>query len=260
MEKSDYKPQYTPGVSDVAKNRRKYMDPKHKLEKLRSISDESLIKLLGHREPGEAYKSVHPPLDEMGEPKCSIRKLVEPTPGAKAGDRITFIQFADSVYFSPLAPYSRCWMYMSRYRGVDPGALSGRTPLEMRERDLEVVAKELIETEVFDPARSALRGATVHGHSLRLDENGMMFDLLRRSVYDKKKQEIMCVKDQMGGPLDTPISIGKPLPEEELRKRTTIFRADGTPIRKDPELLKYVQRIHMLRTIAGHNPTKANGL
>jgi methyl-coenzyme M reductase gamma subunit len=59
----------------------------------------------------------------------------------------------DSVYFTPLTPYMRAWIGHTRYRGVDIGVLSGRVPLEMRERDLEKVAKELVETEIFDPAR-----------------------------------------------------------------------------------------------------------
>ena len=37
-----YKPQYGPGTSIVAENRRKYMDPGHKLEKVRDITDGTL--------------------------------------------------------------------------------------------------------------------------------------------------------------------------------------------------------------------------
>ena len=29
------------------------------------ISDEDVVKILGHRAPGEEYTSVHPPLEEM---------------------------------------------------------------------------------------------------------------------------------------------------------------------------------------------------
>ncbi len=58
-----------------------------------------------------------------------------------------------------------------------------------------------METEVFDPARSGLRGCTVHGHSLRLNENGMMFDMLQRVVLDKSGN-VFAVKDQVGDPLD----------------------------------------------------------
>lgn len=254
-----YKPAY-PGQTIVAENRRKYLDPGYQLKKLRSISDEDVVRLLGHRVPGEAYKSVHPPLEELGEPACPIRELVEPTPGAKAGDRIRYIQFTDSVYFAPLAPYMRSWLAFWRYRGVDPGTLSGRAPLEMRERDLELVAKELLETEVFDPARVGVRGATVHGHSLRLDENGMMFDALRRYIFDKKTGEVVYVKDQVGVPLETPVRVGKPLPEEQLKKMTTIYRVDGVSTRDDPELLNWVKRIHLLRTLAGFRLEKAENV
>jgi len=257
---SAYKPQFYPGSSLVAQNRRKYMDPSYKLRRLRSISDEDIVRLLGHRAPGEAYKTVHPPLEEMGEPDCPIRKLVEPTPGAKAGDRIRYIQFTDSVYFAPLHPVIRCWVYHNRWRGADPGALSGRTPLEGRERDIELIAKDLLETELFDPARSAVRGASVHGHALRLDENGLMFDMQRRYKYDPEKGEVVYVKDQAGKPLDKPIYVGKPLPEEELKKITTIFRADYISLKDDPELMEFVWRLHWLRTLAGANPELAKGI
>jgi methyl-coenzyme M reductase gamma subunit len=259
VEGMPYKPAY-PGETVIAENRRRYMDPSYKPRKLRSISDEDLIKILGHRKPGEAYKSVHPPLEELGEPECPIRELVEPTPGAKAGDRIRFIQFTDSVYFAPLMPYIRSWTLLWRYRGVDTGTLSGRNPIEARERDLEIIAKDFIETEFFDPSRTGIRGATVHGHALRLDEHGLMFDMLRRYVYDEKTGEVVYVKDQLGTPLETPVRMGKPLPEEELKKITTTYRHDGISTRNDKELLDFVKRIHSLRTLAGFNPSKAEGV
>ena len=255
-----YQPQFYPGSTKPAQNRRKYLDPTYKLKKLRSISDEDLVRLLDHRAPGEAYKSVHPPLEEMGEPPCPIRKIVTPTPGAKAGDRIRYIQFTDSVYFAPLAPIIRCWVYHSRYRGVDPGSLSGRTPLEARERDVELIGKELVETELFDPARVGVRGATVHGHSLRLDENGLMFDMQRRYTFDKKSGNVVYMKTQVGNPLDKPIPIGKPLSENELRETTTQFRADSDSLRNDKEVMGFVQRLHWLRTLAGANPEMAKGV
>ncbi|MCS7140306.1 MAG: coenzyme-B sulfoethylthiotransferase subunit gamma [Candidatus Nezhaarchaeota archaeon] len=257
---SEYKPQFYPGMSLIAQNRRKYMDSSYQLKRLRSISDEDIVRLLGHRAPGEAYKTVHPPLEEMGEPDCPIRKIVEPTPGAKAGDRIRYIQFTDSVYFAPLHPVIRCWVYHNRWRGVDPGSLSGRTPLEGRERDIELISKDLLETELFDPARVGVRGASVHGHALRLDENGLMFDMQKRYIYDREKGEVVYVKDQTGRPLDKPIYVGKPLPEGELKKMTTIFRADYISMKDDPELLEFVQRIHWLRTLAGANPDLAKGI
>ena len=79
-----YKAQFFPGKSDPSKNRRKYMDPSYKLQKIRSVSDEDIVRVLGHREPGEDYKSVHPPLEEMGEPECPIRELVEPNTRCKS--------------------------------------------------------------------------------------------------------------------------------------------------------------------------------
>lgn len=257
--KEEYKPQFYVGTSSIAENRRKYLNPEFKPEKLRTLSDEDLTRLLGHREPGEAYKTVHPPLEEMVEPECPIRSIVEPTPGTKAGDRIRFFQHTDSVYYAPVPPYVRAWAYMRRYRGVDVGVLSGRAPCEMRERDAEKVSKELLENETFDPARTSLRGCTVHGHALRLDENGLMFDALRRYSFDKKTGNVVYIKDQLAHPLAEPIPIGKPLPEEELRKRTAIYRVDGVSVRKDPEVIKLVQRIHRLRSMCGFMPEKIKG-
>ncbi|MDY6966652.1 MAG: coenzyme-B sulfoethylthiotransferase subunit gamma, partial [Halobacteriota archaeon] len=165
-----------PGTDKVAERRRFILDPKSKFQKFREISDEDIVLLLGHRSPGERYKSVHPPLDEMNLPEDPIKDLIEPSQGAKEGDRFGYLQITDSMYFSPLVPWFRGRMYHSRYRGIDTIVYAGRELLEARERELEKYAKEIIETELFDPARTAIRGITVHGSSLRLDENGLMFD------------------------------------------------------------------------------------
>jgi methyl-coenzyme M reductase gamma subunit len=248
-----YKPQFYPGKTSVAQNRKKYMDPSYKLEKLRSLSDDDVVIMLGHRVPGSAYKSIHPPITESNEPACPIRKLVEPTPGAKAGDRIRYNQYADSMYFAPMVPYLRSWMACTRYRGVDPGTLSGRQIIEARERDIEKITKETFETEQFDPARASLRGCTVHGHSLRLNENGMMFDMLQRQVADKDGS-VKAVKDQVGDPLDRKVNLGKPMSEADLKKRTSIYRIDGVAFRSDDEVVGWVQRVFTLRTKCGFAP------
>ena len=44
-----YKPQYGPGTSKVAENRRKQMNPNQKLEKMRDVTDEDIVMILGHR-------------------------------------------------------------------------------------------------------------------------------------------------------------------------------------------------------------------
>ena len=118
-----YKPQYGPGQTHIAENRRKQMDPNHKLEKLRDVSDKDVVLVMGHRAPGAAYPSAHPPLAEQQEPACPIRKLVTPTDGAKAGDRIRYIQFTDSMYNAPCQPYQRSYLESYRFRGIDPGTL-----------------------------------------------------------------------------------------------------------------------------------------
>ena len=93
-----YKRQFYPGSTTPAKNRRRYMDPKVKLKKLRDVSMDDVVRIMGHRNPGEDYKSIHPPIEEGKEPDCPIRKLVVPIEGAKHGDRVRYIQFTDSVY------------------------------------------------------------------------------------------------------------------------------------------------------------------
>lgn len=255
----DYERQKYPGTTSVSDRRKKYLDPDYELEKVREIAEDDVTKLLGHREPGESFGSVHPPLEEVDEPDCPIREMVEPTEGAKEGDRITYVQFTDSVYFAPIAPYIRAWSYMSRYRGIDTGTLSGRQIVEARIRDVENIAQTLLTTELFDPARTGLRGATVHGHGVRLDENGMMFDALQRYKFNDDTGEIEYVKDQVGIPLDEPVSFGKPLEEDELKKRTSIYREDGTSFREDPEVENMIKRIHRLRTKAGFNPSEVGG-
>ena len=250
-----YKPQYCPGQTIVAENRRKQLDPSHKLEKLRDVSDKDIVLLMGHRAPGSAYPSAHPPLSEQQEPACPIRKMVTPTDGAKAGDRIRYIQFTDSMYNAPCHPYVRSWLESYRYRGMDPGTLSGRQIIECRERDLEKYAKELVSSELLDAARTGIRGCSVHGHSLRLDENGMMFDMLQRFVFDKKAGVVKYVKNQVGEPLDAEVKVGKPMDDKWLKEHTTIYHSlVGTGTRDDPELIEYIQRIHSLRTKYGNCP------
>ncbi len=250
-----YKPQYGPGSSIIADNRRKYMDPGHKLEKVRDITDEDIVMIMGHRAPGSAYPTAHPPLAEQQEPNCPVRKMVTPTEGAKAGDRVRYIQFADSMFNAPSQPYERTYLEMYRFRGIDPGTLSGRQIVECRERDLEKYAKELLNTELFDPARVGIRGATVHGHSLRLDEDGMQFDMLQRCVLDKKDGIVKYVKNQIGEPLDRAVPVGKPMDEKWLKAHSTIFHSlAGVAFRDDPEYVEYVQRIHSLRTKYGFMP------
>jgi methyl-coenzyme M reductase gamma subunit len=246
--------QFYPGTTKVAQNRRNFCNPDYELEKMREISDEDVVKILGHRAPGEEYPSVHPPLEEMDEPEDAIREMVQPLDGAKAGDRVRYIQFADSMYFAPAHPFLRSRAYVTRYRGADAGTLSGRQILETRERDLEKYSKELLETEFFDPARSGVRGKTVHGHSLRLDEDGMMFDMLRRQVLNKETGKVEAVKNQIGDELDEPVILGEPLDEETLMNKTTIYRKDGEAYRDDADAVEVLHRIHVLRSQGGYNP------
>lgn len=246
-----YEAQYSPGETKIAQNRRNHMDPDFELKKIREIADEDIVKVLGHRNPGEGYKSVHPPLEEMDFEEDMMKELVEPIPGAAAGNRTRYVQFTDSMYNAPAQPYDRARSYMWRFRGVDTGTLSGRQVVEMRESDLEKVSKTLIETELFDPAKTGIRGATVHGHSLRLDENGLMFDALQRYVFNEETGQIAYVKDQVGRPLDEPVNVGEALDEEHLKEITTIYRSDNISMRDDKEAIEVVEAIHAARTDGG---------
>ncbi len=154
-----YKPQYGPGQTHVADNRRKQMNPDHKLEKLRDVTDKDIVLIMGHRAPGSAYKSAHPPLAEQQEPACPIRKMVTPTDGAKAGDRVRYIQFSDSMYNAPCQPYHRTYLEAYRFRGIDPVPCQAVRSSSAVRRDLEKYAKDLVNTELFDPALIGIRGA-----------------------------------------------------------------------------------------------------
>jgi len=245
-----YKPQYYPGNTSVAKNRRKHMADD--LEKLRDISDEDLTAILGHRAPGSDYPSTHPPLAEMGEPDCPVREVVDPTPGAAAGDRMRYVQFSDSMYNAPAVPYWRSYHAAINFRGVDPGTLSGRQVNEMRERDLEEFSKRACDTEITDWGLAGMRGCTVHGHSLRLQEDGTMFDML-----DRRRLEggvMVMDKDQVGVPIDRKVNLGKPMSESEAAKRTTFYRVDNVSFRSDKEVVEHVQKVWELRTKYGFVP------
>lgn len=246
--------QYYPGTSQVAQNRRNLSNPDYELEKFREISDEDVVKILGHRAPGEEYPSVHPPLEEMDEPDDAIREMVEAVDGAKAGDRVRYIQFVDSMYNAPAQPFVRSRAYLQRYRGADAGTLSGRQIIEARERDLEKISKELLETEFFDPARTGIRGQSVHGHSLRLDEDGVMFDMLRRQILNKETGKVEAVKDQIGDELDEPVVLGEPLDDATLKAKTTIYRMDGEAYRDDKDAVEVLHRIHVRRSQGGYKP------
>ncbi|MDD1779317.1 MAG: coenzyme-B sulfoethylthiotransferase subunit gamma [Candidatus Helarchaeota archaeon] len=257
--KVDYTPQIYPGAEAVSERRRKIMDPDRRLLKLRDIPDDDVVILLGHRPPGSLYSSVHPPLDEMVEAYDPIKSLVEPTPGARAGDRMRFVQFTDSFWRPVLAPWLRARLYFNRFRGVDTVIYSGRQILEMRERDVEAATRILVETELFDPARTALRGLTVHGHALRLDENGLMFDARRRYMYDHNLKEVVYVKDMHAKILDEPIPVGRPLTEQELMEMDISYRWDTHQYKSRTEILSVIARIAKFRINAGFKPDMMNG-
>lgn len=254
-----YEPQIYPGADPVSERRRKIMDPKRRLIKLRDIPDDDIVKLLGDRPPGALYSSVHPPLDELMERYDPIKEIVVPTPGARYGDRIRLLQMSDSFWRPPMAPWLRARMYFNRFRGVDTVIFSGRELLEMRERDLEAATKLLAESEVFDPARTAFRGITVHGTALRLDEDGLMFDARRRYVYDKETKEVVYIKDQHAKILDEPIPVGRPLTEEELAQMDVTYRWDTYPFKSRTEILNITARIGTNRIYGGFKPDMING-
>lgn len=229
------------------------------LEKLRDIPEADIVAIMGHRAPGSDYPSIHPSIKEIGEPNCPIRSLVSPTPGAAAGDRVKYSQWTDSMYFAPSTPYWRSYWGTINCKGCDPGAMSGRQILEARERDLEAYTKAQFDSEMTDVALCSMRGCTVHGHSLRLQENGMMFDMLARTEMGKAGR-IYQVKDQVGIPLDRWIDLGLTMSEAEAKRRTAIFRNDGvsmcgnTGARRYDEIVTVVHHIWELRSKWGFRP------
>ena len=248
-----------PGVDSIANKRKEWLSSEYTPKKIRETSDEDIVRLLGHRKPGTAYSSVHPPLDELKEAQDPIKELVKPTPGAKAGDRIRYMQFADSRHLAPLPPWMRFRMYGARLRGFDSLAYSGRTLLEQRERDLDKTAKFLMDTEMFDPARVALRSITVHGFSLRLDEDGLMFDARRRYRFNKDTGDVEYTKTQQSVPLEQRITVGKPMTEEDLKEYATLYNFTMVSPRESDELLKVMKRVGELRVLGGLRPDLVDG-
>jgi len=252
-----YTPQFYPGSTSVGINRRKHMSGK--LDKLRDIPEADVVAIMGHRKEGADYSSTHPPLKEMGEPDCPIRQIVEPTAGAAAGDRVRYSQWTDSMYFAPSIPYWRSYWGAINCKGCDPGTLSGRQIIEARERDIEAYTKTQYDTEMTDVALCSMRGCTVHGHSLRLEENGMQFDMLARTEMGADGN-VYGVKDQVGIPLDRKVNLGKPMSDDEAKNRTTIFRADGIPMcgkvgaRKYDEAVDALHHMWELRSKWGFRP------
>ena len=256
--KSEYVPNIYPGKDTVSARRKKLWDKSRPLLKYRSIAEDDITQLLSHRAVRSAYVSVHPPLEELIEPYDPIKHIVVPTPGTRAGDRIRFIQMSDSFHLPSIAPFGRQRLYFSRFRGIDTVVYSGREILEMRERDLEKATKMILETEVFNPGRSALKGITVHGHSLRLDENGLMFDARRRYIYDKDSGEVVYIKDQMGNVLDVPVPVGPPFSEEDCKKLCLTYSWDTQPYKARTELFEMMSRSTKMRVMAGFNPEMIN--
>jgi methyl-coenzyme M reductase gamma subunit len=79
-----------------------------------------------------------------------------------------------------------------------------------------------------------------------------MFDMLDRTR--KEGDVIVMDKDQVALPLDRKVVLGKPMSEEELAKRTTIYRVDNVPFRSDAEALEWVHRVFLQRTQYGFRP------
>jgi methyl-coenzyme M reductase gamma subunit len=255
-----FEKQYYPGMGNVSDRRRKILNPEKRLIKLRDLPDDAVVSLLGHRLPGSLYKSIHPPLDELIEEYDPVKNIIKPTPGARAGDRIRFVQFTDSFWRPPFAPWLRARFYFNRFRGVDTVIYSGREILELRERDLEAATKVLMETELFDPARTAIRGITVHGSSLRLDEDGLMFDARRRYILNKETKEVVYIKNMHAQIIDKPVAVGRPFTEDELREFDVTYRWDTEMYKSRTEILLTINRIQKGRALAGWNPEAATDI
>ena len=166
---------------------------------------------------------------------------LSPQPTVQRLETVFGTSSSQTQYNAPSQPYQRTYTEMYRYRGIDPGTLSGRQIVECRERDLEKISADLINTNLFDPARVGIRGATVHGHSLRLAEDGMMFDMLQRCVLEGGS--VKYVKDQIGTPLDKKVDVGKPMDDAWLKANTTMFHSLVGTLTGRRREIKYIQRI-----------------
>ena len=200
----------------------------------------------------DRHTRLHTRHSQNRKPDCQS-KIVTPTDGAKAGDRVRPYSSQAPVYMHH--PSLAETTEICPCPCIDPGTLSGRQIVECRERDLEKISADLINTNLFDPARVGIRGATVHGHSLRLAEDGMMFDMLQRCILEGGT--VKYVKDQIGTPLDKKVDVGKPMDDAWLKANTTMFHSlVGTAYRSDAEYIEYIQRIHSLRTKYGFMPVE----
>ena len=71
-----YEAQYAPGETKIAENRRRHINPSHELEKMRNVADEDVVKLLGHKNPGEGYKTVCNKSSWFIDGNCTLKLLM----------------------------------------------------------------------------------------------------------------------------------------------------------------------------------------
>ena len=98
--------------------------------------------------------------------------------------------------------------------------------------------------ERVDLGLAGFRGCNYLGYSLRLQENGALFDMLDRSIFKGRVTTIMD-KDQVGVPIERKVNLGLPMSEADA-KRTTIFRVES-----DDEIIEHIQKVGELRSKYG---------
>ena len=255
----EYLRQFYPGCDGSSFRRKKLMSPEKRLIKIRHIPDDYVVSLLGHRAAGGLYSSIHPPLDELMEKYDPIKELVIPSPGAKEGDRMKYVQFVDSMK-GPLGPWLRARTYFNRFRGVDTVIYAEKELLEMRERDVEEVVKPFIETEAFDSVRTSLRSIDPKGHSHRLDEVENMFDVRRRTTLDLDSGHIVALKDMEANTLDKPITLGFPVDKVDLTGLNVMYRNDYNTYKGRTEIFMFHDRLCLLRILGGFKPDLINDM
>jgi len=101
-----------------------------------------------------------------------------------------------------------------------------------------------------------MRAITVHGSSLRLDEDGLMFDARRRTKYDPATGEVSYLKNQMAAPMDRPVNLGKPMDEAGLISISLRYGGASTPYRDAKEVWELTGRILEQHVVGGFNPSK----
>ena len=86
-----------------------------------------------------------------------------------------------------------------------------------------------------------------------------MFDARRRYIINKDSKEVVYIKDMHAKVLDKPISVGRPLTDQELVKYDVTYRWDTQMLKSRTEILSVINRIAKGRFLGGYRPSMLDG-